>query len=88
MTKKEFMQRLSAETGLTQVLLNRIFDSALDIIAEELKSGGKVILKDLGVFRSKWLKERRKITPQGEVVTKRAGLTPAFKFSKDFKERF
>lgn len=88
MNRHEFMQELSKRTGFTQVLLNSIFDSAVEIMAEELKAGNRIVFNNLGIFSSKWLKERRLVSPQGEVVTKRAGLTPVFKFTKAFKERF
>lgn len=88
MTKHEFMQRLSAKTGFTQVSLNLIYQAALEIIADEIAQGGRIHLKDLGIFSSKWRKDRRLVTPRGEVVEKKAGVIPVFKFSKDFRERF
>ncbi len=88
MTKKEFMQELSRRTGLTQVLLSRVFEETLDIITEEVSNGGRIVLNNFGIFSCKHLKKRRLVSPQGEVVIKSAGITPVFKFTKVFKERF
>lgn len=87
MDRREFMQELSKRTGLTQVLLNSIFDSAVDIMVEELKAGNRIVFNNLGIFSSKKVGERRLVSPQGKVVVKKAGRAPVFKFTKVFKER-
>lgn len=88
MNRHEFMQELSKRTGLTQVSLNTIFDSAVDILAEEMVAGNRVSFNSLGVFSSRITKERRLVSPQGKVIIKRAGRAPVFKFTKAFKGRF
>ena len=87
MNRHEFMQELSRRTGLTQVTLNGVFDTALNIIAEEIHADRWVSFNDLGTFSSKYTKERRLVSPQGKVVIKKAGRVPVFKFTKVFKRK-
>lgn len=87
MNRHEFMQELSARTGLTQVILNRVFDSAVDILAEQMHQGERVSFNNFGNFSSKYMKERRLVSPQGKVVIRKAKRAPVFHFTKNFKER-
>lgn len=86
MTKHEFMQRLSAKTGLTQVTLNKVYNASVEILTEELRNGGRVYFTGFGHFSSKKTKNRRLVTPQGEVVIKKSRLEPVFKFAREYVE--
>ena len=69
MTKKEIVQSISEDLGLTQLetskIVQRVFDTVLRILAKE----GRVELRDFGVFEVKRRKPRRARNPKtGEEV--------------------
>jgi len=58
LTKRDLVVRISEETGLTQ---NQVFDvvqKTLDNITESLANGGKVEIRNFGVFEVKIRKAR------------------------------
>lgn len=58
MTKRDLVLRISEETGLTQTEVFGIVQKTLDYITEALAQGGKVELRNFGVFAVKTRKAR------------------------------
>ena len=58
LTKRDLVMRISEETGLVQTQVFDVVQKTLDYIAESLATGGKVELRNLGVFEVKIRKAR------------------------------
>ncbi len=58
MTKEELIHALAERTGFTKVDLRRVLDGMVDIIKNELASGGYVKIVGFGVFRTREAKPR------------------------------
>jgi len=58
LTKRELGMRLGEATGLTQAQVFEVVQKILDQIAEALAKGGKVELRNFGVFAVKITKAR------------------------------
>lgn len=53
MTKEELIGELANRTGFTKVDILKVFNELIDIITEELSSGGYVKIVGFGVFRTR-----------------------------------
>jgi nucleoid DNA-binding protein len=58
LTKRELVMRISEETGLIQTQVFDVIQKTLDQISEALAKGGKVELRNFGVFEVKVRKAR------------------------------
>ena len=58
LTKRDLVMRISEETGLVQTQVFDVVQKTLDYIAESLAKGGKVELRNFGVFEVKIRKAR------------------------------
>jgi nucleoid DNA-binding protein len=58
LTKRDLVIRISEETGLIQTQVFEVIQKTLDHIAEALANGGKVELRNFGVFEVKIRKAR------------------------------
>lgn len=58
MTKRDLVIRISNETGLVQQQVLDVVQKTLDYIAEAVSKGGKVELRNFGVFEVKVRKAR------------------------------
>jgi nucleoid DNA-binding protein len=58
LTKRELVMRISEETGLIQTQVFDVVQKTLDQISEALAKGGKVELRNFGVFEVKVRKAR------------------------------
>jgi len=58
LTKRDLVIRISEETGLIQALVFDVVQKTLDQISEALATGGKVELRNFGVFDVKIRKAR------------------------------
>jgi nucleoid DNA-binding protein len=58
LTKRDLVMRISEETGLVQTQVFEVVQKTLDYIAEALAKGGKVELRNFGVFDVKIRKAR------------------------------
>jgi nucleoid DNA-binding protein len=56
LTKKQLVNRISEETGLTQIETFDIVQKTLDYITETLAKGGKMEIRNFGVFDVKMRK--------------------------------
>ena len=57
-SKREFVQKLTARTGIGKELAEKIFIRMLDLIVEEIKSGNKIEFRGTFILGSKVQQER------------------------------
>ncbi|NQT33088.1 MAG: integration host factor subunit beta [Candidatus Omnitrophica bacterium] len=58
MTKKDIIMKISDETGLKQVEVKKVVQRTFDLIIDSLERGGKVELRNFGIFKVKTRKGR------------------------------
>ena len=87
MTKKDFVQRISKQTDLTQQQAGQVIDIILDDITSALKKGQQVQLRDFGTFRTAERAARKCRNPQtGETMSIPAKTVAKFKPAKKLAE--
>lgn len=87
MNKGDLIARVAAETRQTKRDVTAVVTAVLDVIMEEVASGGKVTLVGFGVFEPRNRAERTGRNPQtGDPVKIPAAKVPAFSAGKGFKE--
>lgn len=57
-TKKEIIQEVSDELGITQTLASKMLHLVMDIVARELADANNVVIRDFGTFETKVAKGR------------------------------
>jgi DNA-binding protein HU-beta len=57
-TKKEIIQEVSNELGITQTLSSKAFHLIVEIISRELAKANNVVVRDFGTFETKVAKGR------------------------------
>lgn len=91
MNKHELIDRLAEKQGTTKAEAGRVIDALFDergIIADELASGGTVILQGFGLWTSRRVAARSGRNPRtGETITIPAHRRPAFRAGKGLKDR-
>jgi DNA-binding protein HU-beta len=86
MNKEQLVERVADKTGATKKDALEIMNSALDLIAGELKKGGKVTLVGFGTFLVRKRKAREGRNPQtGATIKIPAKRVPAFTAGKELK---
>ena len=85
LTKKEILNSLYMQIGLSKRILDTIFEDILNIITENLKKNKKVKIANFGSFEIRYKKKRvgRK-TKEKKIISERNVVL--FKPSKDFKK--
>jgi integration host factor subunit beta len=63
-TKKELVNRISEQTGLTKVVVKDILQRFLDEIIEELAAGNRLEFREFGVFEVRERAARRAQNPR------------------------
>ncbi len=91
MTKKDIIMRISEETNLKQVDVKEVVQRTFDIIIESLRRGGKVELRNFGIFKVKTRKGRQGRNPRtGDSVSipdkKVVSFKPGMKMKLDVEE--
>lgn len=80
MNKKEMIEMVAKEVGLTKKQANGAVDTIFEGIQKELKKKKKVTLVGFGTFSVKKRKARKGINPQtGENIKIKASKVPHFK---------
>ena len=88
MTKKDMAKAIAEEMDLTQMQAKEIIQRVLDGITETLVQGGRIELRNFGVFEVKKRKPRKGRNPRtGENVKVPAKLVVAFKPGREMEER-
>lgn len=67
MNKEEFVDELAKRTGFTKVDLRKIIGESIEIIYEELRSGGQIKIVGFGVLKTKVAKPRVARNPSANV---------------------
>ena len=63
-TKKELVNRIAEQTGVTKVVAKDIIQAFLDAIIEELAAGNRLEFREFGVFETKERAARRAQNPR------------------------
>ena len=87
-TKKELVNRIADETGVTKVVAKEIVQSFLDAIIEELAAGNRLEFREFGVFETKERAARRAQNPRTlEKVSVPAKRIVKFKVGRMMRKR-
>ena len=74
MTKKRIVQRITEETQLDQVIVRDVVQRCLDTIIDIATTGGRLELRNFGVFQVKRRAARKARNPQQvPITTQRTG---------------
>lgn len=85
--KGEFVDKLSAKTGLSKKDARKTLDAVIDLITESLISNEEVLLTGFGKFEARARKESKRINPQTQKrITVPKKVVPAFKPGKNLKD--
>ena len=88
MNKSELIKKAAEGTGLKKSDVSLCLDEIINIIGEELQSGGKVMITGLGTFYLREYKERNGSNPRTqERVVLKATKRPAFNPGNAFAAR-
>ena len=87
-TKKDLVEIVADETGLTQLDAKVVVEEFLDTIAEVLEEEHTIEIRGFGTFYTKVRKARpaRNIRT-GEVVPLKKRVVPLFRFSADLRQK-
>ena len=84
MTKKDMAKAIAEQTGIPQVQATAIVQRIFDGIVETLVRGGRIELRNFGVFEVKKRKPRRARNPRtGATVKVPAKLVVTFKAGRE-----
>ena len=87
MTKAEVITKVAETTGITKKDTRAMVDAFLQVITNELASGGKVAFTGFGSFSVVERAARECRNPQtGETMMTEARLAPKFKAGKALKD--
>ncbi len=87
MNKTELVEAMAKETNLSKKDVEAVLKSFADVVAKELKDGGKVQLVGFGTFEVSERAEREGRNPQtGASMTIKASKAPRFKAGKALKD--
>ena len=87
MTKDELVAKVAETTGIKKVDIQKALESVIHTIIETIKTGDKVNITGLGIFKLKDKKARLARNPKtGESIQVPAKKAPKFLPSKNFKE--
>ena len=87
MNKTELVAAMVKESGLTKKDAEAAVKAFTDVVAKELKKGGKVQLVGFGTFEVAERSERQGRNPKtGEAITIPASKSPKFKAGRSLKD--
>jgi len=87
MNKTELIVAVAAKTELTKKDTEKVLKAFTDVVADELKKGGKVQLVGFGTFEVSERAAREGRNPQtGETMKIAASKAPKFKAGKALKD--
>jgi DNA-binding protein HU-beta len=86
MQKTQFIAEVAERAGVPRKQARQVLDTALQLIAEQLQQGERVVLTGFGTFEVRDRRERRGVNPQTkQPMTIGATRTPGFSASNSFK---
>jgi len=84
--KTEFIAQVAERAGVPKKQARQVIDTALDLIAEQLVAGQRVVLTGFGTFEVRNRQERQGVNPQTKAaMTIGATRTPGFSASNSLK---
>lgn len=88
MNKVELADAVAAKTGMGKAEAEKVINTMLDVITEQLKGGGEVNLTGFGNFSVSTRAARTGVNPQNpsEKIQIAATKVPKFKAGKGLKE--
>jgi DNA-binding protein HU-beta len=87
MNKTELVAAMAKDTNLSKKDVEDVLKSFVDVVAKELKNGGKIQLVGFGTFEVSERAAREGRNPQtGETMTIEASKAPKFKAGKALKD--
>lgn len=87
-TKKDLVEKIASQTGLTRVDTKIIVECFLDAISQALQKGTNIEIRKFGRFKSKKKRARRARNPRtNEYIDVPAGYKPVFEASKELRKR-
>lgn len=87
MRKRQILEEISSETGLTIKQSELVIGKIIDLIQDQVNSGNKFTIQGFGTFELSKRSARAGINPQtGKRVKIPARNIPRFRASKNFKE--
>ena len=87
MNKTELVAAMAKETNLSKKDVEAVLKSFTDVVASELKNGGKIQLVGFGTFEVSERSAREGRNPQtGETMKIAASKAPKFKAGKALKD--
>ena len=88
MNKTELVAAMAKETNLSKKDVEAVLKSFTDVVASELKKGGKIQLVGFGTFETRERAAREGRNPRTkEPITIPASTVPVFKAGKELKEK-
>ncbi|MDO4410954.1 MAG: HU family DNA-binding protein [Akkermansia sp.] len=89
LTKRDLVNKIAAECQLTQIEVFEIVQQTVDIIANTLAEGDRVVIRNFGTFQIKTVKPKVGRNPKnpGQDVPIPARSVVKFKVGKELKER-
>ncbi len=86
MQKTEFVNQVAERAGIPKKQAKQIIDTALELIAEQLQQGERVVLTGFGTFEVRERQEREGVNPQTKAPMRiGATRTPGFSASNSLK---
>ncbi|MDQ7010050.1 MAG: HU family DNA-binding protein [Candidatus Gracilibacteria bacterium] len=87
MKKIDFIKAVAASAGLSQDAVSKMLASSIEIITNELKSGGEVNITGFGAFKVSERKARNGVNPRTKEAIKIPAMnSPVFRAGKTLKE--
>ena len=87
MNKTELIAAMAEQAGVSKKDAEKTLKAFIDVVAEELKKGGKVQLVGFGTFEVSERAEREGRNPQtGKAMKIKASKAPKFKAGKALKD--
>ena len=87
MNKAELVKAMSEESGLTQKDVEKVLNSFVNVVSNELAKKEKIQLVGFGTFETRSRGARTGRNPQtGEEIKINASTVPAFKAGKALKD--
>ncbi len=87
MKKQDFIKAVANSAGLSQDAVSKGLTSMIEVITNELKSGGEVNITGFGAFKISARAARNGVNPRtGESIKIPAMNSPVFRAGKTLKE--
>lgn len=87
MNKREFVEQLSKNTGLSKKSAGETLEAMLGMIVDTTKKKQKVSFSGFGTFEARQMKATERLNPRtGKRFKVPAKFTPKFRAGKSFKE--